>query len=199
MRCGLWCPDVHTDLDVYVARADALMEAVRYAKGKDVVVQAGGHIGIVPALLAKHFRAVYTFEPEHENFTCLVRNTEGLPHVYAARGAVDDVRVTVGLALHSKNSGGHSVKGMGPIPAYRIDDMGLPACDAIFLDIEGNEMHALRGALDTIDDYHPLLVVEENKKCHGKGFHFGDIEKMLAPFGYRVTDRIGEDLVLQCD
>ena len=57
-------------------------------------------------------------------------------------------------------------------------------------------MHALRGALDTIRRLRPLIVVEENKKVHGQGFEYGDIEKLLSPVGYRLAERSGEDLVL---
>jgi FkbM family methyltransferase len=147
-------------------------------------------------LLSFAFECVYTFEPEPRNFACLSRNMEDRENVFAARGVLGDKRGTVGLAVHSKGTGGHNIVGPGPLPTYRIDDLALEHCDAILLDVEGYEMHALRGALDTIKRCKPLLVVEENKKAHGKGFKRGDIEALLKPFGYAVVDRVGEDLVL---
>lgn len=179
----------------YLRRAQSLHEQVPHAKNRRAVVQAGGHIGIYPSILAEYFEQVYTFEPDGNNFQCLVANC-AKPNVYVARGLLGEVRGCRELRV-SKNSGGHNVGAKGPVPTYRIDDLALAKCDAIFLDIEGFEIPALRGAMDTIKRAHPLLVVEENKKLHGKGFQFGDIERLLAPFGYTVIARMGEDLVLK--
>ena len=178
----------------YLRRAEDLKIQVPYARSRRAAVQAGGHIGVYPQLLAAQFERVYTFEPELENFRCLVQNCQA-SNIYAARGIVSDTHGCVELRI-SKGSGGHSVGGAGAIPAWRIDDLQLSDCDAIFLDVEGTEIPALRGAAETITRTHPLLVVEENKKLHGKGHQFGDIEKLMAPLGYKVVARVGEDLVL---
>jgi FkbM family methyltransferase len=191
----LWCPDLESDYSKYVARADALVPSVQRAKKFRVAVQAGGHIGVVPRLLSRLFRTLYTFEPERENFACLCRNTEDLPHVYAARGVLGNAHGTVGLGINSKSTGGHNVQGKGHVPTYRIDDLALKHCDLIQLDVEGYEVPALWGAVNTIAEHLPLVIVEENKKIRGKGFDFGDAAKILVPFGYRQVDAVGEDLV----
>jgi hypothetical protein len=41
-----------------------------------------------------------------------------------------------------------------------------------------------------------MLVLEENKKMHSRGHVAGDLEKLVAPLGYKVVDRFGEDIVL---
>jgi hypothetical protein len=58
------------------------------------------------------------------------------------------------------DSGAIHVEGTGNIPTVIIDDMDLPACDLIQLDIEGYEYFALLGAQRTIEKYHPLLMLE---------------------------------------
>lgn len=195
---GLWIPDIMNGPGAYLRRAEETLHYVfKYVKGNMVALQAGGHIGIVPRGLAQHFRVVYTFEPEAANFNCLVRNLEDLPNAFAARGSLGERRGTVGLAVHSKGTGGHQVRGGGDYPTYRIDDLSLSSLNVLLLDLEGFEMHALRGAEATIKRCRPLMIVEENKKCHGQGFEFGDIEKLVAPWGYHCTARFGEDLVLE--
>jgi methyltransferase, FkbM family len=193
---GWWVPDMMDAAGTYVARAKELNKQVERVKNKKVVVQAGGHIGIVPHYLSKSFETVYTFEPEIENFRCLVRNAIN-SNVFAARAALGGKRGCVGLRIHSKSTGGHSIGGSGNVPSYRIDDLALPVCDAIFLDVEGYEIRALFGASNTIERLHPLIVAEENKKTHNQGNEFGDMEKMLAEYGYRVVDRCGEDIVFE--
>ena len=192
---GWWVTDpMVTGAGSVVGRAQQLYGHFRRLEGRKVAVQAGGHIGVYPKILSEHFARVYTFEPEPRNFECLVRNAPG---VFAARGALGNDRGCAHLRVHGKNSGGHSLWGAGHTPVYRIDDLALDACDGLFLDLEGYEMHALRGALTTIKKHHPLIVAEENKKLNNQGFQYGDIQRLLAPLGYRVVDRVGEDIILQ--
>lgn len=194
---GWWFPD-NVGGEKFVRRANEAMTTLEHVPPhkRRVAVQAGGHVGIVPALLSVTFTRVYTFEPEHNNFQCLVENTKKCLNLWKAQGVLGHLRGGVNLAL-GKTSGGHNVDSRGgPIPSYRIDDLDLDKCDAIFLDVNGYEMWALRGAMDTISTFRPLLVVEENKKCHGKGFEFGDIEVLLRPIGYKVVSHVDEDLVL---
>lgn len=195
---GWWCPPKLTAPAAYLRRAEDIDAELTRVKGRRVVIQAGGHIGIYPRYLADRFDRVYTFEPDAENFACLVRNTGDLSNVHAQRAILGEESGCVGMATHSRSSGGHSVKGAGHVLTWTIDGMGLDACDAILLDVEGYEVRALHGALKTIRRFRPLIVAEENKKQHGKGQQFGDIEACLTPLGYRVVDHVGEDLVFVC-
>ena len=58
------------------------------------------------------------------------------------------------------DAGAIHVDGLGNVPTVRIDDMDLPGCDLIQLDIEGYEYFALQGAVHTIEQYHPVIMVE---------------------------------------
>lgn len=181
----------------YLRRSAELAQHVARLDNRRVCVQAGGHIGIYPRILADAFARVYTFEPEWRNFSCLVINTM-LPNVFAARAALGEGRGGVDLLLHGKNSGAHQISktGPGPIPMIPIDNLPLDICDAIFLDLEGYEIPAIKGGWRTISKHHPLLIVEENKHGNHRGYDYGDIERLLEPLQYSVIDRVGEDLVL---
>lgn len=186
-----------TGPSAYLKRAEDLRQYLPRIPTRRACVQAGGHIGVYPKILSEHFGRVYTFEPEHENFGCLVRNATA-PNVYAARAALGENRGGVGL-VRSKGTGGHQIGEVtGPVPRLHVDDLRLADCDALFLDVEGYEIPVLRGAWRTIVKCRPVIVAEENKKTHTFGFEFGDIEKLLEPLGYAVIDRLHEDIVLKC-
>lgn len=136
-------------------------------EGREICVQAGGNCGIFPLKLAAYFDAVYTAEPDIENFTCLAVNCPS-PNVYAFRAAFGRDAGTTGLHRTEDNAGGHWIEGNGTIPVMMIDSMNLPACDLIALDTEGSELLALQGAERTIDKYSPTLIVED--KDHAKRF-----------------------------
>lgn len=168
---------------------------LEHARNREAVVQAGGHIGLFPRELAKHFKSVYTFEPEPENFACLVRNADQ-PNVFAMRAFLGHTRGCRELRVNSKSSGGHSVgQKPGFVPTFRIDDLKLDACGAIVLDLEGYEFFALIGALDTIARCKPVIITEENKKAYNQGVQPGAIALLLRSRNYRKPEVIGENLV----
>ena len=46
------------------------------------------------------------------------------------------------------------------MPTVIIDELDLPSCGLIQLDVEGYEYFALLGARRTIEKYHPVIMVE---------------------------------------
>jgi hypothetical protein len=52
------------------------------------------------------------------------------------------------------------VNGAGSCPTYKIDDLSLPICDLIHLDIEGYEYYALQVGIETITTCKPVIVIE---------------------------------------
>lgn len=194
---GWYCPPNMNSPAAYLRRSLELDQHIARLAKRRVCVQAGGHIGIYPRKLSDFFEHIYTFEPDWLNFQCLTINA-ARPNIYAARAALGETHGGVDLLLHGKNTGGHQIAktGPGPIPMLPIDSLPVDFCDAIFLDLEGYEIPALHGAHRTIERHHPLLVVEENKHGLHRGYERGAIERLLAPWKYRVIDRIGEDLVL---
>jgi len=128
-------------------------------KNKQVVVQAGGNCGFYPKQYAKLFKTVYTFEPEWLNFYCLSLNVNE-PNVIKNQSCLGNTHGLVDLTVKEKNRGKNYVSGPGICPTYRIDDLNLPVCDLIHLDIEGYEYYALQGAEQTIARCRPVIVIE---------------------------------------
>ena len=138
-----------------------LREAVGYCTQHRTVIQAGGNAGMYPVELADHFDRVFTFEPEPLNFFCLERNTAHLVDVQAINGVLGDSREPVSISGWEPNCGSYEVSGDGDIQQLVIDDIGLTDLDFIQLDVQGFEGRALKGAIDTIQRSHPVIMLEE--------------------------------------
>ena len=150
---------------------------VSHVYGRKVVVQAGAAMGIWAKKLAKEFDAVYTFEPHPQNFRAAVLNLLDEENVIIQQAALgnENTLVNIDFPEHPENHGGFRVVGSGNVPTVRIDDLGLEACDLLYLDIEGAEWNALKGATDTIRKFHPVIVIEDKPGC-------------CMHFGYRAGD-----------
>lgn len=171
--------------------------AVRYCRDRRVAVQAGGNCGVWPRRMAETFGTVYTFEPDAQNFTALAVNTADLQNVIRFQAALGDEHGFVDLERRTVNCGAHYIDGPGPIPIMRIDELGLPACDLIYLDIEGYELKALRGAVQTIAEHRPVIAFEDKGLSDKFGSAQGDIEKWLATdFDYRLAERVRRDVLM---
>jgi FkbM family methyltransferase len=200
---GWHCPDLLSGPGNYLQRWRDLWPVLQNEMGKRQLrsaVQAGGHIGTWPISMAGFFRQVYTFEPDCENFCALVLNAQALDagcRLYPMRALLGCARGPGQLIVSEKSTGQHRVKAgaIGPIPTIRIDDLALPDCDLIQLDVEGCELHALQGAKATLERCRPIVVAEENKRCEAQGFRIGELASKLLDLGYIHRAAIGEDLI----
>lgn len=181
--------------DVVFHEIPKLLEVVDMVKTKGVAVQAGGNCGAFASVLAKHFKYVYTFEPDVLNYACLSMNVRDL-HVFKFPAALGNRNTCIsmqnGPTEDETNCGAFRVGESGPIPTLMIDQLGLPSCDLIYLDVEGYELAALDGGATTIERFKPLIVTEE--KGLG-GLKDGQIAEWLAHFGYLPVKKIQNDQI----
>lgn len=166
-------------------------------KSHGTVVQAGGNCGVFPLALAKMFEAVYTFEPDPANFTALAVNTANVPSIVKMQAALGDKPQLVGMIADEKeNCGALRVHFKGSIPTVRVDDLGLLSCDLIYLDVEGRELNALRGAAGTIRRFKPVIAVEDKGLSSHYGTQQGAVGLWLREtFGYRVHSNLARDVI----
>jgi FkbM family methyltransferase len=188
-----WSPDLE---QVY-----AIMQ--RTGKSFRSVVQAGGNMGVWPWLLAQRFARVYTFEPDPRCFHYLVQNTWSAGNIVYSQASLGYDRFhqrVKNLKGEETNLGAQYTEnalGDDALPQLRIDDLNLIFCDLIYLDIEGHEMHALQGAIETIGSQRPVIVVEDKGLSDKFGVAKGEIEKWLElDFGYSVAARVHRDVIL---
>lgn len=166
---------------------------LKHVKNFNVVVQAGGACGMYPRLLKNYFNYVYTFEPDALNFHCLSNNCDD-PNIIKINAALGDHNELMAILNQNKhNLGTHRVTTDGEryIPMFTIDQLNLTACDYIQLDCETFEENVIRGAINTIQKFKPVITLET---CSP------GIEQMLLPLGYSFKGRFGHiDQLLAVD
>jgi FkbM family methyltransferase len=175
---------------------DEIEVACGFVTDWSTCVQAGGFTGIWPRQLAARFGHVYTFEPDPLNFYCLERNVEGLA-VTCSMACLGDVPRTVQLTGGETNKGATYVDPAmqpGATSMVTIDELGLERCGLIYLDVEGFEALALRGATMTIARCRPVIAVE-NKHSDRYGFNSDRLEDSICALGYQVVARPRRDVV----
>jgi len=167
--------------------------AIKSCKKHDVVIQAGGHVGLWPLKLAKHFKTVYTFEADADLFQCLVSNTKEISQVVPRQYALVD-RADHYKFHRSSSSGSNRLNELGShiVAGATIDLMNLSDCDAILLDIEGGELNAIKGALETIEKFKPVIQIEWLKHYEPE---LQEIDRILKSLGYQDKVKSGRDMV----
>lgn len=166
----VWPPQDSETFNVIVEDWSNQFSAIssRLKDRRRTVIQAGGHCGLYAKLHAAGFDRVFTFEPELENFGRLAVNCNDTRIIKfnAALGDTNDF-VSMGMVSYI-NTGMHKVlpKGIHGLIAYSVtvDSIKPKDVDLIHLDVEGYEYNALKGAVNTIKKYKPLIVVEMSEK-----------------------------------
>jgi len=148
----------------------------RILTGNSRIVFVGAHIGalLVPIALKSGSREIVAFEPSPTNHRLLSMNLalNGLHVIEAHRVAAGDAPGTVRFTHNSINSGNSRISAAGEIEVHveRLDDVlkGSPSIDMLVMDTEGFEVHAMRGARDTLGktrycyvEYAPDQLVEQ--------------------------------------
>lgn len=202
---GLWWPMADVSAREVILRdcPRDVAALLAHVPGRDLIVQAGGNVGVYPLALAEHFLGVLTWEADQVNFSCLRRNLalgdEGLSigAFAAAVGEVDGACDTV--VVERGNCGAHRVefRPNGKTKVRPIDSVRPTACDAIWLDIEGAELLALKGAAKTIERFSPAIAVEDKGLHRAFGIEDGALQAWLAERGYAQVDKIGRDKIFK--
>jgi FkbM family methyltransferase len=176
---------------------DAVLSIV---KGRTACVQAGANLGVFPKRLAMEFQTVYCFEPAADLFEMMTRNApeQNIVRFQAAlgerRGLVGTSRIRRDGKPNAHEGITHIVEG-GTVPTLLVDDLALPVCDLLYLDVEGMELPALRGAVDTLARCRPVCAVEINKNLKYVGIAEADVYSFFADHGYQHHVALGSDQV----
>lgn len=180
-----------SDIDVFM----------NHVKGRGVCIQAGGACGVWPLRYSQLFDVVYTFEPHPENWACLIENTKGVGNIVSTHAPLchnhDKYSIRNDAAERENWGAGYCVPNQDGLEGVRIDDLKLDGCDLIQLDIEGFELEALMGGAQTIDAYHPVIVLEEKPLNHMLDKDCAAPRKWLERnFGYELVETVHRDVIL---
>jgi FkbM family methyltransferase len=199
---GWWLPaQVGGSFEKWKRQAEEHIDAaLEYVKCRDVVVQAGAHVGIWPLQLSALFKRVYTFEADEVNFRCAALNIDddSVILIKAALGAkcgtLPWYRSLSNTGKHRPNELGRG-KHAGTVDVVTIDSLDLPALDFLALDIEGYEQAALKGGTATIEKYRPVVLIEDMPHAPWHGFALGGAQRWLEARDYRLATRVDDDQI----
>ena len=189
-RMQPWMLPAHDDAtwqQVWDWERDHQHKWFKHVKQYRNVVQAGGCCGVYPRLLADRFQTVYTFEPSHISFYCLVNNCRK-GNIIKTQAALGERVEFCTINYSPTNPGSSSIfkTGEGGTLMMPLDVYQLDGVDMIALDCESYERHVLTGARDTIRRCRPLITCENSHNC----------KDVWESFGYREVDKSAADSIL---
>jgi len=139
------------------------------------VLDIGANVGTHTLFLARRVGArglVLAFEPQRVIFQILCGNValNALQNVHTHHAAVGReaavLRVPALDYAASGNFGGLSLPGWSEgesVPVVTIDDLELPRCHLMKVDVEGMEREVVAGAERTIRRFRPVLYIENDR------------------------------------
>jgi len=172
----------------------------KYVNKNSIVLEGGCHIGTHSIKLAKICRELHCFEPLSHSFDLLKNNVtlNNLNNVKIYKKGLSDRKEqksyksitggNPGGAVIAKNDDGKEFE----CELVTIDSLNLEKLDFIKLDVEGYEVLAIKGAINTIKKFKPTITLENWKDDAGTV----DIEYTKEQFadllslGYEI-DHIG--------
>lgn len=155
-----------------------------------------GYYTAISSVLVGPKGYVYSFEPEPRNFSMLrcvvsvnrLNNVVLLPFALSDRDGYEHLYISEHPSMHSivlrRSSKALQVK------SYRLDTLVpkvIKHVDLIKIDVEGAEMKVLKGSMNTIDKFKPILSIDVN---HYEG-EFEEVRSFLKAIGYKLSPLSG--------
>ncbi len=156
--------------------------ASKYINSDSIVVEIGAHIGSLTMVYSKLAKTVYAFEPTKESFDLLNKNislNECKNVISKQVGVGDKIESTKIGWIGNNNSGAtileggivtnkvlDSAKGGSTnnietkIDLINLDVLTLDRLDYLKIDVEGYEEKVIKGGLNTIRKFKPIIVME---------------------------------------
>lgn len=165
-----------------------------------VFVDVGAHIGRWSLRMSRRASRVWAVEPNPDTMATLKRHLvmNEVTNVTMLACAAWDARAWLRLNDPNRRTAGGSTQtvmvddkpGDGAVQAMRLDSVGeLYEGDRIGLikmDVEGSDLHALRGMTGLLEKHRPNLLVERHD-VYGY-YALEDLQALLAELGYEWRD-----------
>ena len=197
---------LHSGLKYVAKQARALI-------GGKAVIDGGAYIGDTAKLFWMHYApaVIYALEPEGKTFDTL----SGLVEQWGLAGSIVPLRRILSdrrgeEVLWGAGVGASTIKKVGMDELERdsvqtisidelVEELSIPAIGMIKLDVEGNELAAVRGSVKAIERDRPLLLIS----IYHTARDFFEIKPFLEELdlGYKflvrkITDDLMKELVL---
>lgn len=145
----------------------------RYVAAGEWVVDVGANLGTTVLALAQAVGPqgqVLAFEPQPLMAQCL-HATLTLNECFQVRVLTSGLAHAAGWAripaLGIAQGGNYGAVGLGaeglPVPVMRLDDMELPRCSLVKIDVEGLEWQVIQGAQGHLLNHRPVVYLEAKR------------------------------------
>lgn len=176
-------------------------------KPGDVFFDIGANIGLMSLLAAHKIGAkgvAVAFEPVSATYEKLQKNCSLNPqfsNIQTVRAAVSDAngKQEIFITGPGRDAWNSLVPAEGMqceiIETFRLDDLmsnekfELPHPDLLKIDVEGWEIHVLRGATETLKKYKPVLLIEFTaSNLEAAGASCAELASELTKLGYSIHE-----------
>lgn len=156
----------------------------------------GAHCGLTSYRYSKYFNKVKSFEPVHYNY--FTQNLIGIKNVELFSVGASDKIQKLTMYRSNNNSGATEIMSSkptgsrwNPTPIYAdfvpIDNYRFEDVDFIKIDTENFILPVLKGAINTIKKYNPILQIEFNSDDKNS-------KVLLESLGYTIFDKKEKDI-----
>lgn len=169
--------------------------------GVETAVDVGGNEGLFSYYMAKHAQTVHTFEP---NPICLAQMRRmRRPNITVHPVALSRSPGELVLRYDPGNTGIGTIEAANrldqnagirsvvekTVSVRTLDSFGLSRVGFIKIDVEGHEAAVVAGALLTITEGSPVLLIESELRHNPNAFP--EVEATLASLGYSAWCLVG--------
>lgn len=172
----------------------------KIVKKEDVIFDIGSNFGYYSVRIATSLKkkcSIYAFEPclsTYERLLTHIRLNNLRNCIHASRIALSDQIDGEGvLCTRSDNSGATYIKkevtgndcSLTSLDHFVLIN-NIPTVNFMKIDVEGFEMHVLRGGIKIIKEKKPIILIELNPVCLERcGVKVDDLLNLLSTFGYK--------------
>lgn len=206
-KLGWYFPDVDSHFFKYVDdypqtsyQQMSIDQAYSYVKNFNNVIDIGANIGLHSVRFAQKFNNVFSFEPVTTNYECLEKNTSNFQNIKLHKNGLGEFqsKIIISIPKTLNNCGAYSIVDFinsneelikEEIQIFRLDDFNFDP-DLVKIDTQGFEIPILKGSIETLKKYKPVLILEaEFKKV------FNDMLSLLTPIGYQCVISVKKDKI----
>lgn len=185
---------------------DRLLKSLKYVEDFSCAIDIGAHVGLWSMHLINYFTNLYVFEPDIQNFECLIENVS-VPSKFSTlkthQCALGNGYGPASLGKDLINTGKTHI-----VPLVMKNQVIMKSLDSfnlqpsyIKIDVEGYELFVLKGAEQTLKKYKPVIVMEVGPSSLTDRYKIRETESLefLQDLGAVVRENIRHDYILSWD
>lgn len=202
---GWWFPDIDKhfvraveQFPIAIYQQATIDEAYKYVKNFNCAIDVGGNIGLHSVRFVQKFKNVIAFEPVTNNFECLQKNCSTFNNIELIKSGLGSSKFTSDIAIpaDANNCGLYSLSDFNEyegatiketIQVDRLDSFNLSP-DLIKIDAQGYDLEVIKGGLETIKTYRPVIIVEVETSSLQE-----DINAVMQGIDYTLVSRVKKD------